>query len=565
MREVFQLATADGVLLSAVMTSPGAGFNAAAPAVVHIGDGPGLSLIAAGGTARFLADGLAALGFGNLAIETRLTERYAFSRFDESITDVKTAVDALAARGATRVVLAGSGLGAAIAVRYAGQSGDARIKGLILLAPGDDLADGLRAKVGAERYAGMVETAAKAIETGDRTFVDLGEGLIFTPPTFLDWYGPEATTALTQNLAAVEAPIVLAAGADDAASTATRLETLKGAALVSRDVTIKSYAGVGRDLARAQGQLVADVGRWLVSAGLSAPALVRTQILDVRSGDGTTLSGVLYSPVTTPPANRPAFIMVHGWAADIMRSTSHWLAVRLAQRGYPVLAVRHRESGFRGTVRGKLEDVPPDIAAWVDLMAARGYGKLIGVGHSIGNLWLSYYLATTKDTRLKALVYLAPQRDLPTHARIAMDEDLYARTVLEAEEAVRNGSGATHLIDAPFPRAIYDEDERQPMFFSAPMSGFTYYYADAFLSYWGPRSKAVHSELIKSVKVPLLALGGSRDPFMQGAWLIHITEAAGANAQYIFYDGPNGAPHSFEGYESRVTDDILAWTTKTFP
>jgi len=50
-----------------------------------------------------------------------------------------------------------------------------------------------------------------------------------------------------------------------------------------------------------------------------------------------------------------------------MRGTSHWLGQRLAQRGYTVLAFQTRASGFRGIVQSKLEDIPQDIAAWVDL------------------------------------------------------------------------------------------------------------------------------------------------------------------------------------------------------
>ncbi len=102
------------------------------------------------------------------------------------------------------------------------------------------------------------------------------------------------------------------------------------------------------------------------------------------------------------------------------------------------------------------------------------------------------------------------------------------------------------------------------MFLSAPGSGFTYYYADAFLSYWGPKSRAMHTQSIKQVNLPILALGGSRDPLMQGAFLIEFTQAAGPKAKYIFYGGPGGAPHSFEGFETRVTDDILAWLGQTF-
>ena len=91
----------------------------------------------------------------------------------------------------------------------------------------------------------------------------------------------------------------------------------------------------------------------------------------------------------------------------------------------------------------------------------------------------------------------------------------------------------------------------------------TYYYADAFLSYWGPASKAIHTRIVPNIKVPILSLGGSRDPMMQGGFLTEFTKAAGPNAKYIFYGGPGGAPHSFEGFETRVTDDILAWLSQT--
>jgi alpha-beta hydrolase superfamily lysophospholipase len=222
-----------------------------------------------------------------------------------------------------------------------------------------------------------------------------------------------------------------------------------------------------------------------------------------------------------------------------------------------------REESQRRAVSGKMEDVPQDIAAWSAFMNARGHRSLIGLGHSVGGLWLSDYVTQTKDPKFKAMIYLAPTRDLPKHARLAMGEDRYARAVLEAQDAVRDGKGATHLIDAPFPQTVYDEDPRQPMFLSAPGSGFTYYYADAFLSYWGPASKAIHTRIVPNIKVPILSLGGSRDPMMQGGFLTEFTKAAGPNAKYIFYGGPGGAPHSFEGFETRVTDDILAWLAQT--
>jgi alpha-beta hydrolase superfamily lysophospholipase len=308
--------------------------------------------------------------------------------------------------------------------------------------------------------------------------------------------------------------------------------------------------------------VVTATARWLMSFGIAPTPRISTSLLDVAAADGTQLTGVLYEPAAGNDKSRPAFILVHGWTGDVMRATTHWLGQRLAQRGYAALAIETHSSGFRGIVGGKLGDTARDIGPWVDLLSARGYRAIIGAGHSAGGLWLSAYLNETKDARIKGVVYLAPMRDMPKHARLAMGEDRYARAVLQAEEAVRDGKGASTLIDMPFPQPAYEDDPRQPMFLPSPGSGFTYYYADSFLSYWGPQSQAIHTKLVGNIKLPVLALGGSRDPFMQGGFLLEFTTAAGKSASQIFYGGPNGATNSFEGYEGRVVEDIVTWLNK---
>ena len=563
-QDIITIATPDGLQLPAVLTTPASGFNPLSPAIVYIPDGPGISPLKSSEASRFLPEAMAVRGYVNLSLETRLSSRYAFSRFDEAVTDVKAALDALAARGTGSIILAGSGLGSLVAARYVIETGDSRVKALVMISPSEDLAEAWRKQAGEERYWKMVDQASKAVNEGGRgPLIDLGNGLIFTARVFLDWYGPTAKTSLTANLASLDKPMLLISGADDPRVPKGRLDALKAMAFLSKRIEAISYSGFARDLSAQRDTLANDISRWLDEGGLTVIPRVQTQLVTATAADGTKLEGVLYRPVNGGDATRPTFMMLHGWAADVMRSTSHWLAQRLAQNGYVVLSMQHRGSGFRGTVSGKLEDVPQDIAAWSAFMSSRGYRNLVGLGHSAGGLWLSEYLAQTKDARFKAMIYLAPTRDLPKHARLAMGEDRYARTVLEAEEAVRDGQGSTHLIDAPLPQTVYDEDPRQPMFLSAPGAGFTYYYADAFLSYWGPKSKAMHTQLIKQVSVPILAFGGSRDPLMQGAFLIEFAQAAGPRAKYIFYGGPGGAPHSFEGFEARVTEDILAWIAQT--
>ncbi|MSO72946.1 MAG: alpha/beta fold hydrolase [Rhodospirillaceae bacterium] len=558
------ITTADGVQLPAILSYPASGLNPTGPVLIHLLDGPGVSAARAGEPARFVANALARRGYTSLTLEPRYARSYPFSRFDEGVTDVRAAVEMLSVRGFSSIVLTGHGLGSLLAVRYVAETDDARIKALAHFAPSPDLAAFWRAKLGSQKYAAFVETASKAVtEPGRGDFIDLGDGLIFTPASFLDWLGPTAKTSLTASISGVARPMFFAAGDKDISVPKGRLEQLKSLSLFAKQTELKAYAA-DHDFAGAHDALNSDVAKWLSKLGLVPAPKVLTTLVDATAADGTPLAGVLYAPATGSNPAKPAFLMIHGWTGDIMRSSSHWLGQRLAQKGYTAFALQVRSSGFRGVVGGKLEDTPQDIAAWVTFMAARGYRQLIAEGHSTGGLWISNYVSQTKDPRIKGVVYLAPMRDMPKHARLAMGEDRYARTVVEAEEAIRDGKGATTLIDARFPQPAYDEDPRQPMFLPLPGSGFTYYYADSFLSYWGPGARSVHTQRVADVKVPILALGGSRDPLTQGAHLIDFTEAAGKNAGYIFYGGRTGATNSFEGFEGRVVDDIVVWMDKTF-
>lgn len=562
----FELATVtatDGVTLPTVLTFPAGGVNTGGAAILILPDGPGLSAVQPNAASRSLAGGLTRLGYTSLSLEPRYVQSYAFSRFDDAVNDVRAAVDMLQVRGFSNIVLAGHGLGSLLGARYMAETADGRIKAVIALAPSADLADAWRASMGDEKYWDTVEAASKAAATGGRgEFINLGDGLIFTPTSFLDWYGPNAKTSMTANMAGIGKPLFLAAGDRDPTVPKGRLERLKAVAFLSKQADVKYYPGVGHDLGGARDQLIADLGAWLTRLDLAPPPRIQMTLVDASAKDGTALAGVLYAPTTPVDRSRPAILIAHGWTSDIMRSTPHWVAQRLAQKGYAVLAFQTRASGFRGVVKGRLEDIPLDIAAWIDFMSRRGHNNLVASGHSTGALWFSYYLSETKDARIKAAVYLSPMRDMPAHARTAMGEDRYARAVLEAGEAVRDGQGATRLINMPFPQATYEDDARQPMFLSVPGSGFTYYYADSFLSYWGPNSKAVHTRLVANSPIPILSLGGSRDPLMQGAYLIQFTQAAGGKSTYIFYGGAAGATNSFEGYEARVTDDIVAWIRK---
>jgi pimeloyl-ACP methyl ester carboxylesterase len=277
---------------------------------------------------------------------------------------------------------------------------------------------------------------------------------------------------MTTSVAAVDRPLLLAGGTADTTAPAGYLRQLAGLAKATRKVTVHSYRA-GHDLSGVRAELITDTVQWLNDTGLAATPRIVTTTVDTVAKDGTPLAGILYSPTFEPAPSRPAFMIVHGWTGDVPRSTSHALALRIAQHGYTVLAVRTRASGFRGTVSARLEDIPQDLAAWTNFLGARGIKHVIGIGHATGGLWLSTYLAQSHDRRFRGVVYLGPPRDLPEYARRAMGDEAYDHAVAEAEAAVTAGQGKSHLIDVPFPQASYDEDPRQPMFLAAPTSGYT--------------------------------------------------------------------------------------------
>jgi pimeloyl-ACP methyl ester carboxylesterase len=207
-------------------------------------------------TEHFLPKALAERGYASITMNTALANLglfYGFGVFDDVIPQIEAVSDYLRAAGLTKVILAGHGLGAAMAVRYAAAKQDraskpAIIAGLVVIAAPYSLPETIRRRwerFGAEpSYDEVLHRARQAIDGGrwaqDKTIViRKGHGPscrpehseIYTLKTWWALAGPEAIGArVYQHIGQVSVPLLLVSGREDEIVAAQEGEDLSGVA-----------------------------------------------------------------------------------------------------------------------------------------------------------------------------------------------------------------------------------------------------------------------------------------------------------------------------------------------
>jgi len=192
-------------------------------------------------TEHFLPKALAERGYASITMNTALANLglfYGFGVFDDVIPQIEAVCDYLCAAGFTKVILAGHGLGAAMAVRYAAarQHPASRpdvIKGLVAIAAPYSLPETIRrrwGRFGAEpSYEQVNQKARQAIDGGrwpqDETIVVRRahgpsrlpkHAEIYTLKTWWALAGPEAAGArVYQHIGEVVVPLLLVSGRED--------------------------------------------------------------------------------------------------------------------------------------------------------------------------------------------------------------------------------------------------------------------------------------------------------------------------------------------------------------
>lgn len=176
---------------------------------------------------------------------------------------------------------------------------------------------------------------------------------------------------------------------------------------------------------------------------------VQTELVTIRSADGTPLDGVHYARRgdARPPAARTVVNFLHGRSMNFYVGIQRFAAADLVAAGYDVLAMNRRSAGV-ASIRDSFQGVGDawtlwdehrmDVEAAVRHLRGLGYGRIVMAGHSQGGLLAADYAA--KEPGVAGLILASPASTFAGFPS-AFPEAARAQGVQKARAMVAAGRG----------------------------------------------------------------------------------------------------------------------------
>ena len=534
----------------AVLFTPQNGANIHGPAIIMLSTGPGAHPLEAGQASRFAAERLAARGYTVLSLYGKWDHDFTTVRFKDTVWAVKAGIDFLEMTGYEDFVLAGQDYGAIIVAEYLTSQPDAlldnggekRVKAAILINPVINLHAFPRAGLAGEDYDARVRAAEASVASGRGLYpktLEPGQG---PPPTTDPWVGngvfvqpAEAFMELWSPAAQTRNLTVLSKLAVPGLALISGKAAWSGAVNTAAPLDIIRFDNDSGNFAGQEDRAVKAIADWLAAHDLGVRPAVVTTTLDIITAGGRILQGIRYAPAKRVDPKRPVIMLIHGRVGDTIQSSTHWMGWRLAQQGYVVIAPGLRISGVAGFQSSRLTEVREDIGLWADKAAALGAKRIVVGGHSNGGIWLSDYIAATKDKRIVGTIYVAPTRDSPTYTRDHSPPGQYDKDVAKARAAQAAGKDMDVAIGFMSARAYLDNN--------------------------APEAETMHTAKVALFDLPGVSFTGAKDPLMSPDFVEAFGTAYKGKLEAVRYD--NGS-HGFRENKDRLIGDMAAWLRKTF-
>ena len=279
-------------------------------------------------------------------------------------------------------------------------------------------------------------------------------------------------------------------------------------------------------------------------------------LVRVTTADCLRLDGALQTPSGSARGELPldAALLVHGTGGSFYSSTMfEAIATGLLELGLAVLAINTRGHDLVSTAVGidgprrqgaAYEDVgrcQEDLSAWLDLLVARGYNRVVLLGHSLGAVKSAYSQAHQPHAAVARLMLLSPPRLSHAHFLASSRSAEFTATLAKAEALVAAGRGE-ELLDVRFPLPYLVT-------------------AEGYLDKYGPGERYSILPLIERLRGLVLLTFGSQEVQTNVAFagLPEAVDALRARQPGLQVVTIAGADHFYSGCRGELVVSLERW------
>ncbi len=290
---------------------------------------------------------------------------------------------------------------------------------------------------------------------------------------------------------------------------------------------------------------------------------MKTTFQRIITKDNIELAGLLYEP---DEGSNKVLVHVHGMAGNFYENKFlDFLAHTLTANGIAFFVFNNRGceyikdmfrvvDGWRKVVRigdtyEKFEDCILDIETAINFVEQKGFTEIHLSGHSLGGPKVAYYVSTTKDRRLKSVIFLSPA-DMVGLAKLDKD---YAVDIKMAKEMIAQGKGKEIM-----PKIIWGEGH---------LTADTYMDLSddkskvAIFNFYNSKDKFY---VLSTISIPAMTIMGRKDgalsiPIEQTMEIIKKVMTSSKRVETIILGDAN---HQYDGYQQELADTVKTWIQK---
>ncbi len=280
----------------------------------------------------------------------------------------------------------------------------------------------------------------------------------------------------------------------------------------------------------------------LIGASQTAIAAenIDVDLVKLQTDDGVKLTGILRRPRMVRA--EACVVLIHGYSGNFYSGIMDFLPKALTDRGFATLALNMRDHD-RGPKKNRFEKNRYDVAIAVDKMALEGYHPIFLYGHSMGTNRVLYYMAATRDPRIKGILLTGPPGNL-FEWNVSVFGPETANSVLgQAQNLVVKGKGDQWMLInlGPLGKALYT--------------------ANHVVSLRGPKTVSDPYKNIVRISQPILVVHGLADRLANPDVSDRLRNSATPKTNVTVVKIP-GANHRFSHHQEKLVSIVTRWMLK---